>query len=149
MARRGRSRILVGFAVTMFLGVAVYFRLWAIQHSLASDDAELIRRQFDLANKEAMDESAEWRFRFDKEAERASKCAKELEEVELDHTAQKAIGDKVSSALIDRVDAMLQKLEKEIDDVDAKIGDRWRLLDRMFVKPNQFRMLFPLYRFLF
>ncbi|KAL4352692.1 hypothetical protein GQ457_06G008530 [Hibiscus cannabinus] len=79
MARRGRSRVLVGFAVTMFLGVAVYFRLWAIQHSLASDDAELIRRQFDLANKEAMDESAEWRFRFDKEAERASKCAKELE----------------------------------------------------------------------
>ncbi|PWA60951.1 LETM1-like, EF-hand domain pair [Artemisia annua] len=28
------------------------------------------------------------------------------------------------------VDAMIQKLEKEIDDVDAKIGDRWRLLDR-------------------
>lgn len=27
---------------------------------------------------------------------------------------------------------MLQKLEKEIDDVDAKIGDRWRLLDRLF-----------------
>lgn len=25
---------------------------------------------------------------------------------------------------------MLQKLEQEIDDVDAKIGDRWRLLDR-------------------
>ncbi|KAJ0871814.1 putative EF-hand domain-containing protein [Helianthus annuus] len=25
---------------------------------------------------------------------------------------------------------MLQKLEKEIDDVDAKIGDRWRVLDR-------------------
>lgn len=24
---------------------------------------------------------------------------------------------------------MLQKLEKEIDDVDAKIGDRWKLLD--------------------
>lgn len=29
-----------------------------------------------------------------------------------------------------KVDAMLHKLEKEIDDVDAKIGDRWRLLDR-------------------
>lgn len=25
---------------------------------------------------------------------------------------------------------MLQKLEKEIDDVDAKIGDRWKILDR-------------------
>ncbi|KAG8375866.1 hypothetical protein BUALT_Bualt09G0003600 [Buddleja alternifolia] len=38
--------------------------------------------------------------------------------------------DKVSSALIDQVDAMLQNLEKEIDDVDAKIGDHWRVLDR-------------------
>lgn len=36
----------------------------------------------------------------------------------------------VSSALIERVDSMLQNLEKEIDDVDAKIGDRWQLLDR-------------------
>ncbi|MFQ6632016.1 hypothetical protein Gotur_009428, partial [Gossypium turneri] len=37
------------------------------------------RRQFDLANKEAMDESAEWRLRFDEEADKASKCGKELE----------------------------------------------------------------------
>ncbi|KAH6786593.1 LETM1-like protein [Perilla frutescens var. hirtella] len=37
---------------------------------------------------------------------------------------------KVSSALVDKVEAMLQKLEKEIDDVDAKIGDQWRILDR-------------------
>ena len=28
---------------------------------------------------------------------------------------------------------MLQNLEKEIDDVDAKIGDRWRLLDRFLL----------------
>ncbi|KAI8537237.1 hypothetical protein RHMOL_Rhmol09G0008900 [Rhododendron molle] len=42
--------------------------------------------------------------------------------------------DEVSSALIDRVDAMLQNLEKEIDDVDAKIGNRWRLLDSCFFK---------------
>lgn len=28
-----------------------------------------------------------------------------------------------------QVDAMLQKLEKEIDDVDARIGNRWQLLD--------------------
>ncbi|PPD71952.1 hypothetical protein GOBAR_DD31147 [Gossypium barbadense] len=80
MVRRGRRRILVGLAVAMFLGVAVYFRLWAIHYSISSDDAEL-RRQFDLANKEAMDESAEWRLRFDEEADKASKCAKELDEV--------------------------------------------------------------------
>lgn len=31
---------------------------------------------------------------------------------------------------------MLQNLEKEIDDVDAKIGDRWQLLDRYSVVPR-------------
>ncbi|EPS72595.1 hypothetical protein M569_02159, partial [Genlisea aurea] len=38
--------------------------------------------------------------------------------------------DGISSALIDKVDAMLHSLEKEIDEVDAKIGDHWRILDR-------------------
>lgn len=32
-----------------------------------------------------------------------------------------------------QVDAMLQNLEKEIDDVDAIIGDRWKLLDRYII----------------
>jgi hypothetical protein len=31
------------------------------------------------------------------------------------------------------VDAMLHKLEKELDDVDIKIGDRWRILDRYVI----------------
>jgi hypothetical protein len=29
-----------------------------------------------------------------------------------------------------QIDSMLQELEKEIDDVDAQIGNRWQLLDR-------------------
>ncbi|KAL8204560.1 hypothetical protein R6Q57_010183 [Mikania cordata] len=49
---------------------------------------------------------------------------------EIDTSTDEHVADGVSSALINRVDAMLQKLEKEIDDVDAKIGDRWRVLDR-------------------
>ncbi|KAJ6804533.1 LETM1 and EF-hand domain-containing protein 1, mitochondrial-like [Iris pallida] len=47
-----------------------------------------------------------------------------------DHAAEVAGDDKVSSALVDKVDAMLQRLEKEIDQVDATIGDKWKLLDR-------------------
>lgn len=43
MGRRERRRILVGLAVTMFLGIAVYFRLWAIDYSVSSADAELLR----------------------------------------------------------------------------------------------------------
>ncbi|XP_074310639.1 uncharacterized protein LOC141646648 [Silene latifolia] len=57
------------------------------------------------------------------EAEKAYRAAREVDEEDSDTTA-------VTSALTDKVDAMLQKLEKEIDDVDAEIGDRWRLLDR-------------------
>ncbi|KAE8818047.1 Ca2+ binding protein cbp1 [Hordeum vulgare] len=49
---------------------------------------------------------------------------------ESDDTTEVASEEKVSSALIDKVDAMLQGLEKEIDDVDAQIGNRWQLLDR-------------------
>ncbi|EPS74087.1 hypothetical protein M569_00671, partial [Genlisea aurea] len=39
------------------------------------------RKEFDLANREAMDESAEWRRRYDFEFERATKCARELDEL--------------------------------------------------------------------
>ncbi|GMH10345.1 hypothetical protein Nepgr_012186 [Nepenthes gracilis] len=60
------------------------------------------------------------------EVEKAYRAAREVS----DHTPEASADQKVSSALINRVDAMLQKLEKEIDDVDAKIGDHWRLLDR-------------------
>eukprot|EP01018_Ginkgo_biloba_P002987 Gb_27296 [translate_table: standard] len=60
------------------------------------------------------------------EAKKAYHAARE----QSDHAAETAAESKVSSSLINRVDAMLHKLEKELDDVDAKIGDRWRILDR-------------------
>ncbi|KAL8166222.1 hypothetical protein V2J09_007721 [Rumex salicifolius] len=63
----------------------------------------------------------------EREAEEAYRAARE---VISDQTTDTPAGDKVSSALINRVDAMLHNLEKEIDHVDATIGDRWRLLDR-------------------
>ncbi|KQK06415.1 mitochondrial proton/calcium exchanger protein [Brachypodium distachyon] len=60
------------------------------------------------------------------EAKKAYMAARE----ESDDASEVATEEKVSSALIDKVDAMLQELEKEIDDVDAKIGNRLQLLDR-------------------
>ncbi|GAV83933.1 LETM1 domain-containing protein [Cephalotus follicularis] len=82
----------------------------------------LVKKEMDLYNSMVEKEGKEG----EEEAKKAYRAARE----DSDHGAEKAIGDKVSSALVNRVDAMLQKLEKEIDDVDAKIGDRWRLLDR-------------------
>ncbi|KAJ6741337.1 LEUCINE ZIPPER-EF-HAND CONTAINING TRANSMEMBRANE PROTEIN [Salix purpurea] len=61
-----------------------------------------------------------------KEAVKAYRAARE----ETDRVSEVDEQDEVSSALIERVDSMLHNLEKEIDDVDAKIGDRWRILDR-------------------
>ncbi|KAJ6699155.1 ACYL-COA-BINDING DOMAIN PROTEIN [Salix purpurea] len=76
-----RKKVFVGLMVAMILGFAVYFRLWTIDYAISSDDTELIRRQFDLANREASDESAEWRMKYDEEVERAAKCDKQLVEV--------------------------------------------------------------------
>ncbi|KAK2635098.1 hypothetical protein Ddye_029890 [Dipteronia dyeriana] len=82
----------------------------------------LVKKEIELYNSMVDREGTEG----EEEAKRAYRAARE----ETDDDAEKDVDDKVSSALINRVDAMLQKLEKEIDDVDAKIGDRWRLLDR-------------------
>lgn len=83
---------------------------------------QLVTKEIDLYNSMVEKEGTDG----EEEAKKAYKAARE----ESDHAVETAIGHKVSSALINRVDAMLHKLEKEIDDVDAKIGDRWRLLDR-------------------
>ncbi|CAI9090781.1 OLC1v1025626C1 [Oldenlandia corymbosa var. corymbosa] len=82
----------------------------------------LINKEIELYNSMVEKEGTDG----EEAAKKAYKAARE----DSDHAVEKALGDEVSSALRDRVDSMLQKLEKEIDDVDATIGDRWRLLDR-------------------
>lgn len=79
----------------------------------------LVNKEIELYNS-MVDKDSEER---EAEAQKAYRAAREVSEDEAE-TAP------VSAALIDKVDAMLHKLEKEIDDVDAKIGDGWRLLDR-------------------
>lgn len=82
----------------------------------------LVNKEIELYNSMVEKEGTD----SEEEAKKAYRAAMQ----ESDHAVEIAIGDKVSSALIERVDSMLQKLEKEIDDVDAKIGNRWQLLDR-------------------
>lgn len=83
---------------------------------------QLVKKEIDLYNSMVQKEGIDG----EEEARRAYKAARE----DTDQAAELTLGRKVSSALINRIDTMLHKLEKEIDDVDAKIGDRWRLLDR-------------------
>lgn len=82
----------------------------------------LVNKEIELYNSMLEKEGTEG----EEEAKKAYLAARE----EPDHDAEVAAEEKVSSALIEKVDAMLQKLEKEIDDVDAQIGNRWQLLDR-------------------
>uniref|UniRef100_A0A803P9X5 Transmembrane protein n=1 Tax=Cannabis sativa TaxID=3483 RepID=A0A803P9X5_CANSA len=81
VGRWRRNEIVLGLAVVIILGTAVYFRLWSIDYSASSFDADLLRRQFDLANREALDESAEWRARYDEEAVKTAQCFSELKQV--------------------------------------------------------------------
>uniref|UniRef100_A0A1J3IX68 Mitochondrial proton/calcium exchanger protein n=1 Tax=Noccaea caerulescens TaxID=107243 RepID=A0A1J3IX68_NOCCA len=62
----------------------------------------------------------------EKAAMKAYKAAREDSE----QTDEVAEADEVSSALMEKVDGLIQNLEKEIDDVDSKIGKGWQLLDR-------------------
>ncbi|KAK9733340.1 hypothetical protein RND81_04G061300 [Saponaria officinalis] len=76
-----RRHLLLGLGLVMCLGTTVYFRLWVIDYKISSADSDILRRQFDLAHREAVDESAEWRLRFDQERERSANCVKELTKV--------------------------------------------------------------------
>ncbi|KAJ4775546.1 acyl-CoA-binding domain protein [Rhynchospora pubera] len=73
-----RQTVMVGFAVALLLGVGVYLRIWSIDSSFTADDREILRQQFERANLEAMDESAEWRMKYDGEVDRSRQFQEEL-----------------------------------------------------------------------
>ncbi|KAJ1281517.1 hypothetical protein BS78_04G312200 [Paspalum vaginatum] len=82
--RQERQGLMVAFALALLMGTAVYFRIWARQSSdpsFTADDREELRRQFEQANLEAMDESAEWRMKYDKELEKSKQLQDELSKV--------------------------------------------------------------------
>ncbi|XP_056170659.1 uncharacterized protein LOC115673467 [Syzygium oleosum] len=120
----GRRRpVVLGLVVAMALGVAVYLRLWSIDYSVSAGDTELLRKQFDLANREAMDESAEWRLKYDEELERANTCEAELRELK-ESLSNKAGNSALSNsklvmlqkeklALLKQVEAVKHELEIE------------------------------------
>ncbi|XP_076956965.1 uncharacterized protein LOC143632195 isoform X2 [Bidens hawaiensis] len=113
-----RRPLLIGVLIVMALGISVYLRLWTIDYQITSNETELLRMQFDLANREAVDESAEWRLRFDEAEERATKCTNELKSV------KENVGDnnmiqrldmlqKENINLLERVETLKQELEAE------------------------------------
>ncbi|XP_027177529.1 uncharacterized protein LOC113776538 isoform X2 [Coffea eugenioides] len=77
---RKSSRILIAFVVIMLMAIAAYIKIWTIDYRISSQESLLLRQQFDLAHREAMDESAEWRQRFDMEVEKSQMCIKELDQ---------------------------------------------------------------------
>ncbi|XP_057549367.1 uncharacterized protein LOC130827616 [Amaranthus tricolor] len=118
-----RRALLLGLATVMVLGIIVYFRLWIIDYQTSAGDTDLLRRQFDLAHREAMDESAEWRSRFDEERARVSQCMKELTEVKESHSKLEkdtpSVDERVETLqkeniyLLKRLESMKQELEIE------------------------------------
>ncbi|KAL8040444.1 hypothetical protein ABFX02_10G098000 [Erythranthe guttata] len=126
MGRTKRRQIfLFLLGLVMLMGIGVYLRLWTIDYRISSSDSELLRKQFDLASREAMDESAEWRMRYDSESDKAAKCYRELEEIKKSkshgETAEVEIStgqnrkiemlQKENMDLLERVESLKQELE--------------------------------------
>lgn len=123
MGGGGRRAVLIGLGLAMVMGISVYLKLWTMDYRFSSDDTQLIRMQFDLANREAMDESAEWRLKYDREVERATKCGNEL--IEITESFRKKVKDAASNTkklemlqkenigLLERVETLNQELESE------------------------------------
>ncbi|CAK8571591.1 unnamed protein product [Lathyrus sativus] len=132
MVRMKRRSTLVTLAFLMFMGIAVYFRLWAIDYNISIDDSDILRRQFDIANREAMDESAEWRQKYDTEVDRANKCIKELQVFkESSPKAGDATGSGINHkfAVLQKENAMLlervETLKRELEEEKSKCNSRY------------------------
>ncbi|KAK9168815.1 hypothetical protein Syun_000955 [Stephania yunnanensis] len=123
MARVMARPIWFGLAMVLLFGFFTYMRLWSIHSDFSHADTDLIRKQFDLANREAMDESAEWRFKYDEVVERAAKCVKDL--IQAKEALDKKVEDfdriseemadleKEKSELLDQVKILMEELESE------------------------------------
>ncbi|XP_068652832.1 uncharacterized protein [Aristolochia californica] len=91
--------------------------------TISKEETEIIRRQFDLANKDAMEESAEWRLKYDEEVERGTLRLREL--IQVKQALEKKIQEtaslnrsltmlqKENINLLERVESMNQELENE------------------------------------
>ncbi|KAJ0966479.1 hypothetical protein J5N97_023396 [Dioscorea zingiberensis] len=109
-----RKRLLLGFALALLFGVAIYFRLWVIDSSFSLDDREALRRQFDRANMEAMDESAEWRMKYDRELEASRRYQREITKIKdvLSNSNKKMVAlQDENKGLEKQVKSLKQKLQ--------------------------------------
>ncbi|GAB2235750.1 hypothetical protein Droror1_Dr00026191 [Drosera rotundifolia] len=129
MGSGARRPILVFLILVMILGFAVYFKLWFMDYRVSYHDAELLRKQFDIANREAMDESAEWRLKFDTEKERAGRCMLELSKIKRSSENKAAGTQNMQSRLEmlqkENVDLLerLESLKQELDSEKLKCGN--------------------------
>ncbi|CAN6462204.1 unnamed protein product [Victoria cruziana] len=122
---RGNARTggfsFAGLIIVMVIGFTVYLRLWKVSSSISLQDAQVMRSQFDRAQNEALDESAEWRMKYDEEVQRSGKFLQELirvrEELERKiEEAEKSKGDlailqKERQSLVKRSESLLHELQ--------------------------------------
>ncbi|KAL3531935.1 hypothetical protein ACH5RR_005456 [Cinchona calisaya] len=120
MGRKTRQFFIL-FLLVMLMAIAAYIWIWTIDYRISSQESQLLRQQFDLAHREAMDESAEWRQRFDEEVEKTKMCIKELDEIKESHRTTHAAGvnkklemlEKENMDLLERIEILKQELEAE------------------------------------
>ncbi|XP_031484208.1 uncharacterized protein LOC116253512 isoform X1 [Nymphaea colorata] len=116
-----RGFTFVGLVIMMVIGCTVYLKLWSVSSYISLRDAEIMRSQFERAQNEALDESAEWRMKYDEEVQRSGKYLQELvrvrEELEkkIEETEKSksdlAVLQKEKQSLHKRTESLLHELQ--------------------------------------
>eukprot|EP00252_Welwitschia_mirabilis_P004251 TRINITY_DN14536_c0_g1_i2.p1 TRINITY_DN14536_c0_g1~~TRINITY_DN14536_c0_g1_i2.p1 ORF type:complete len:135 (+),score=17.84 TRINITY_DN14536_c0_g1_i2:177-581(+) len=73
-----------GFCLLTFMTVIafiVYIRMWSVESDLDLNNDKVDRMVFEQVQSEALDEAAEWRKKYDEEAEKSGKYAERIAEV--------------------------------------------------------------------
>ncbi|KAF3776815.1 hypothetical protein EJ110_NYTH46953 [Nymphaea thermarum] len=106
-----RGFTFVGLVIMMVIGCTVYLKLWSVSSYISLRDAEIMRSQFERAQNEALDESAEWRMKYDEEVQRSGKYLLELVQVreELEKKIEEAEKSKSDLAVLQKEKQSLHK----------------------------------------
>ncbi|XP_011624266.1 paramyosin isoform X1 [Amborella trichopoda] len=115
-----KGPVFVGLLVMLALGCAMYLRLWSVQSQISLEDPQLIRLQFERAHNEALDESAEWRMKYDEEAERSRNYMQEV--VEMKEVLEKKREENESlKGLLDTLQKEKLKLVEQVGTLEEEL----------------------------
>eukprot|EP00252_Welwitschia_mirabilis_P004252 TRINITY_DN14536_c0_g1_i3.p1 TRINITY_DN14536_c0_g1~~TRINITY_DN14536_c0_g1_i3.p1 ORF type:complete len:156 (+),score=22.23 TRINITY_DN14536_c0_g1_i3:177-644(+) len=114
-----------GFCLLTFMTVIafiVYIRMWSVESDLDLNNDKVDRMVFEQVQSEALDEAAEWRKKYDEEAEKSGKYAERIAEglVVFFFVFELAIR---SCATLSKVNRVLANKNQQLETLNTHVED--------------------------